>query len=149
MTTEQGNTWKQVEFGTAIVSTGGGGFGAVNSAIYSNDLVNRVALPSGFGSDVRGMWHNHPVKAPVGSQEFAIARYPSVFPNGSGDWAALADLAGKTNNPNPSLWLMGPDGMTREFKLSERAYFESLTDTQKEAQAGLQGRERNEACQQP
>jgi hypothetical protein len=119
MTTEQGNTWKQVEFGTAIVSTGGGGFGAVNSAIYSDD------------------------------QEFAIAKYPSVFSSGSGDWAALADLAGKTNNPNPSLWLMGPDGMTREFKLSERAYFESLTDTQKEAQAGLQGRERNEACQQP
>jgi hypothetical protein len=41
---------------------------------------------------------------------------------------------------------MGPDGVTREFKLSERAYFEGLEDPAKVKGEGLDGRERTQSC---
>ena len=39
---------------------------------------------------------------------------------------------------------MGPDGITREFKLSERALFENLTPEQMAARVGLDGKERTD-----
>lgn len=107
-----------------------------------------VALPSGSGSDVQGMWHNHIHRD--GADQRAIDRYPSVYSDNRGDWAGLQALATAVapNNPafNPSLWLTGPDGVTREFKLSEREYYESLTDEQMKEGEGLEGKERSEGC---
>lgn len=144
LVSDQGFTWHDVEFGSIIIGTGGGRFGALNDAIYSNNEPKFVTLPSGAGSDVRGVWHNHIRQGTA--QELSFGRYPSVYPGGGGDWAGLQALADKTGNPNPSLWLTGPDSITREFKLSEREYYQSLTDAQREQGVGLEGKERNEAC---
>lgn len=140
--TDSGFSWLQVEFGSVIIGTGSGRFGALNDAIYSNNEETFVTVPSGRGSDVRGIWHNHITRS--GSLQQAIDRYPSVFSDNRGDWAGLQALADASGVANPSLWLTGPDGVTREFKLSERAYYESLTEPQMERGEGLSGRERNE-----
>jgi hypothetical protein len=142
--TDQGFTWREVEFGGIIIGVPGGRFGALNDAIYSNNDPNKATLPSGAGNDVRGVWHNHVQQGTA--HDRGLARYPSSFAGGRGDWSALQSLAEKTGNPNPSLYLMGPDGVTREFTLSERAYFESLTDAQRGEGVGLAGKERNEPC---
>ena len=89
---------------------------------------------------IQGIWHNHPpgeISSPKGN-------YPSVdgVPN---DWQQLQLLKDKiaANDPNfdPSTWITGPDGITREFKLSERSYFEGLSNADKQNSVGLAGRD--------
>lgn len=140
LTTPSGNDYTKVEFGAVIVRNADGTYGAMNDTIYSNDLPDRVNMAIGSGHAVQGFWHSHPVRGSQGQQ--MLDRYPSEF-----DWQQLAGLAGKMGVVlNPSVWVMGPDGVTREFKLSERAYFESLDDPAKVKGEGLDGRERTQSC---
>lgn len=112
--------------------------------IYSSDQPGFAAIPSGIGQPVQGVWHSHITRGGPGQQ--AIDRYPSP-----GDWSTLEQVAGRAGAVrDPSLWITGPDGVTREFKLTERAYFESLatpTDSSKLiAGVGLDGKERVQSC---
>jgi hypothetical protein len=142
VTTSTGNDWRSVEFGAVIIRNVDGSFGALNDMIYSSNLQGYAALPSGVGQPVQGLWHSHPTRG--GSDQWAIDRYPSPD-----DWASLARVAGQAGAAaNPSLWITAPDGVTREFQLSERAYFESLSaDPSKMINGeGLDGRERTQSC---
>lgn len=146
--TAAGNDWTQVEFGAIISRNAADGrFGALNDSIFSNDAPNFALLPNSAGSNAVGIWHNHPSQG--GPEQWATARYPS---SGAGrdDWDALQRLHDMVapNDPNfdPSLWITGPDGVTREFKLSERAYYENLTEDQMKAGEGLEGKERTQSC---
>lgn len=142
VTTSAGTDWTAVEFGAVIVRNADGSFGALNNMIYSSNQPNYVALPSGIGQPVQGLWHSHPTRD--GPNQWAIDRYPS-----SGDWSGLARVAGQAGAAaDPSLWITGPDGVTREFSLSERSYFESLaTDSTKMVNGdGLAGKERAQSC---
>jgi hypothetical protein len=110
--------------------------------IYSNDEVLRATLPSGVGQPVQGAWHSHPVRGDAKQQ--MIDRYPSP-----GDWDALVHIGGQSGaTANPSLWITGPDGVTREFSLSDLAFFKSMEAdrTRMENGEGLAGRERTQAC---
>lgn len=142
VTTSAGNDWRTVEFGAVIVRNADGSFGALNDMIYSSNQPGYVALPSGSGQSVQGTWHSHPTRGD--SDQRAIDRYPSP-----GDWASLARVAGQAGAAaNPSLWITGPDEVTREFSLSERSYFESLAaDPTKMVNGdGLAGKERAQSC---
>lgn len=146
--TPSGLDWMQVEFGAVIVRGADGRFGALNDAIYSNELPGLAHLPNFAGTDAVGIWHNHIPRG--GPTQNDIDRYPSFSPTGHDDWDALQQLKDTVapNDPNfdPSLWITGPDGVTREFKLSERGYYESLTADQMQADEGLDGKERTQSC---
>jgi len=118
-----------------------GSFGALNDMIYSNDLPNYIQIQYNTSQPIQGFWHSHPA---AGSSNHLITRYPS-----STDWNSLARIASSVGAvPDPSLWIMDSFGITREFKLSERAYFESLLNdpTKMESGVGLEGRERAQSC---
>jgi hypothetical protein len=139
MKTPSGNDYSTVEFGAIIVRNADGTYGALNDTIYSNDLRGIINIGFSAGPAVQGFWHSHPSGGlPLDMKD----NYPSPA-----DWASLAAMASKTGVvSNPSAWIMGSDGFTREFKLSERAYFEGLSDTQKGNGEGLDGRERTQSC---
>lgn len=140
LTTPSGNDYTKVEFGAVIVRNADGTYGAMNDTIYSNDLPDRVNMAISSGHAVQGFWHSHPVRGDAGQR--MIDNYPSSF-----DWGQLAGMAGKLGVVlDPSVWIMGSDGITREFKLSERAYFEGLEDPAKAKGEGLDGRERTQSC---
>lgn len=137
--TPSGNDYTKVEFGAIIIRNADGTYGALNDTIYSNDLPDRVTMSFSVGPAVQGFWHSHPTH---GLPPQMKDNYPSPF-----DWGSLAGMAGKTGVvSDPSAWIMGTDGITREFKLSERAYFEGLSDAKKANGEGLAGRERSQAC---
>lgn len=106
---------------------------------WSPNLDNHVG-------NVQGFVHNHPpyvhngTEFVSGSTQYVNEnRYPST-----GDWnvlQAIADRYGPTNgNYNPSIYLVDPHGTLREFKLSERAAIEGLSDTDIQNGVGLAGR---------
>ena len=115
-----------------------------NSTIYTDNVFDGVTIPNVWGDDyVVGIVHNHP---DFGNNNIdLINRYPSP-----GDWAGLAVLynAYSPHYPgyDPSIWIMDSTGVLREFKFSERAGVEGLTDSQKIAGQGLEGRERTSSC---
>jgi hypothetical protein len=123
------------QIGTTVVEvTGRGG--------YSPDF-------SQFVGAVEGFVHNHPayfLNSSTGQFEErsdflkAENRYPST-----GDWNVLQAIADRygptTGNTNPSLYLVDPFGVAREFRLSDRAVFEALSQSQRQAGVGLAGRE--------
>lgn len=140
--TDTGRDWTSVEFGAIIVNNGNGTYGAYNDQIYSDDSVTGVNMSFAAGTDVVGIWHSHPENG---------SNYPSDSTNlGENDWDELQRLKEVVapNDPtyDPSLWITGPDGITREFKLSQRSYFEGLTDPQKAAGVGLDGTQRTSSC---
>lgn len=140
VTTSAGNDWRKVEFGAVIVRNPDGSFGPLNNMIYSSNHALYVGLPDSSGQPVQGLWHSHITRDGEGQR--AIDRYPSP-----GDWNALARIGGQTGAAaDPSLWITGPDGVTREFKLSERSSIESLSDEQMKAGDGLPGKERTQSC---
>jgi hypothetical protein len=142
LTTSSGNDWTKVEFGAVIVRNPDGSYGSLNDAIYSSNQASWVGLPDSAGQPVQGIWHSHPVRDDP--QQRAIDRYPS-----SADWAALARIGTQPGAvPDPSIWITGPDMITREFKLSERAYFETLDDDvgKMVEGEGLAGKERTQSC---
>lgn len=144
-----GADWTHIEYGAVIARNPDGSFGALNDAIYSNGAPNYVLLPISGGADIQGLWHNHITSADPIQQ--MVNRYPSVYePNERSDWTMLQDLKDHVapNDPDydPSMWITGPDGATREFKLSERSYFEGLSREQMQAGEGLAGRERTQSC---
>jgi hypothetical protein len=147
LTTPSGSDWTRVEFGAVITRGPDGRYGTLNDSIYSNDAFNFVVLPIS-GDNIEGIWHNHTVQGDANQQ--LVGRYPSNYADGRSDWTALQSLKDNVapNDPgyDPSLWLTGPDGVTREFKLSERAYYENLTDAQMQAGEGLNGKERTQSC---
>ena len=139
--TSTGNTWKTVEFGALVVQNPDGSFGALNDTIYSQNLNDRVNIAYNTPQPIQGLWHSHPA-SDLSAAGQAKVRYPSAA-----DWSTLANIAGGAGAvSNPSLWIMDFDGITREFKLDERGYFESLSDKQKEEGEGLAGRERRQSC---
>lgn len=137
--------WTQVELGTFVVRTADGRYGALESTIYTDNQYNGVTIPDVWGDDyVEGIVHNHPDS--LGNDRVdALNRYP-----GEGDWAALEVLynAYSPHYPgyDPSVWIMDRWGVLREFKFSERATIQGLTDDQKVAREGLDGRERTDSC---
>lgn len=144
-----GLSWQHVEFGAVIVRNADGSYGALNDAIYSNAAPGYVHTPDFAGTNAQGIWHNHPDRGD--DRQDAIDSYPSASNQGQrSDWDVLQDLkdAVAPNDPtfDPSLWIMGPDGVTREFKLSERALLENLSPDQMAARVGLNGRERTQSC---
>ncbi len=92
-----------------------------------------------------GIIHNHPYFAYLGGVDdfrsrTLVERKEDRYPSGL-DWDALDQLFERNSNgdPNfdPSLYLIDPNGVLREFKYSDRAYFESLTAVQKLNGVGL------------
>lgn len=144
--TSGGGDWKQVEYGAVIVRNPNGSYGALNDAIYSNGSPGFVTLPSFVGTNAVGFWHDHTTRDDPNQQ--AIDRYPSS--QAGGDWDELQRLhdqvAPGDASFDPSMWITGPDGATREFKLSERSYYESLESEQMAAGVGLNGKERTQSC---
>lgn len=69
-----------------------------------------------------------------------IDKYPS-----DGDWLGLEQLATESGNPNPSFWILGPDGIVREFKLSDESFWKGIGDGMQTGQ-GLSGTERSQSC---
>lgn len=139
--TSSGNDWTKVEFGALIVKNSNGSFGALNDTIYSNDLSNYIQIQYNTPQSIQGFWHSHP-DTNSGIIDKLKGRYPS-----SADWNTLARIAGGAGAvQDPSLWIMDYSGTTREFKLSERSYFESLDDTQQVEGTGLDGKERAQSC---
>lgn len=135
-----GGDWTKVEFGAVIVKNPDGTFGALNNMIYSSNQATYVGLPDSSGQPVQGLWHSHPTRDDL--EQRAIDRYPSPA-----DWNALARIAGQSGAAaDPSLWITGPDRVTREFKLSERSSVESLSVDQMKSGDGLAGRERTQSC---
>lgn len=137
--------WTEAEFGSFVVSTQDGRFGALESTIYTDNDVDGVIIPNVWGDDyVEGIVHNHPDLIGIDHVD-RLNRYPGV-----GDWQVLEILynAYSPHFPNydPSVWVMDRWGVMREFKLSERAAIEGLTDSQRDAGQGLQGRERTNGC---
>lgn len=140
VTTSAGNDWRKVEFGAVIVKNPDGTFGPLNNMIYSSNQALYVGLPDSSGQPVQGLWHSHITREGEGQR--AIDRYPSP-----GDWNALARIGGQPGAvADPSLWITGPDGVTREFKLSERSSIESLGAEQMKDGEGLPGKERTQSC---
>ena len=140
VTTSSGNDWRKVEFGAVIVRNPNGTFGAFNDMIYSSDQPGYAVLPISVGQPVQGIWHSHITRGT--EQQQAIDRYPSP-----GDWIALERIGRQAGAvENPSLWITGPDGVTREFKLTERSSVESLSEDQMENGDGLAGKERTRSC---
>lgn len=62
------------------------------------------------------------------------------YPSG-GDWNVLQSIGDnygpRTGDYNPSLYLIDPFGVIREFKLSDRSAVEALDDAQMQAGVGL------------
>lgn len=142
VTTASGNDWTKVEFGAVIVRNPNGTFGALNDMIYSSDQPGYAALPNSVGQPVQGIWHSHPLRGDDLQQ--AIDRYPSPR-----DWDALARIGGQAGAvADPSIWITDPKGITREFKLSEKDYFNQLDDdvNRMKAGEGLEGRDRTRSC---
>jgi hypothetical protein len=144
VTTSSGNDWRKVEFGAVIVrnpdTSSGPSFGPMNNMIYSSDQPGYAVLPSSVGQPVQGLWHSHITREDLGQR--AIDRYPSP-----GDWLALERIGKQAGAAaDPSLWITGPDRVTREFKLSERSSVESLSGDQMKNGDGLLGRERTQSC---
>lgn len=141
--------WKGVEYSAVVVKNSDGSFGAMNSTIYTlgEKTFSSVPMPD-QSAHVMGIVHNHPDA--LGEQtEDLRQRYPSGGAE-SGDWNALQRLydryIGSRPGYDPSVWIVDAWGVMREFKLSERAYFESLTPTQVQDGVGLEGKERNTSC---
>jgi hypothetical protein len=111
--------------------------------IYSNNDPKYVLVPYNSTQPIQGFWHSHP-RGSDGTSEQLINRYPSPF-----DWDQLGKIASSPNSvSDPSLWVTGPDGITREFKWSERFYFKDLANNENRMKdgEGLQGRERTQSC---
>ncbi len=139
-------SWKDAEYGTLVVNTGSG-FGAFNDVIYTRGLLHNPGIPlPPDGIVVEGVVHNHPDA--VGDDRLDdINRYPS-----NPDWIGLQNLynqySGVIPNYDPSLWIIDSDGVVREFKYSEMSQFygEAMTNDQRAAGVGLEGRERSQSC---
>ena len=87
-----------------------------------------------------GLWHTHITRGDAGQR--AIDRYPS-----SADWSRLASLVGQAGlAADPSIWVTGPDEVTREFRLSERDQFEDMDPELMKMGEGLAGKERTQSC---
>ena len=147
LVSQDGRTWRDAEFGSTIVRLPGGRFGTVGDAIFSSNDSGKTSLPGDIFSDFAGIVHNHPG---YNSDEFANPlSYPSYFPDGSGDWAALErardQIVGISSTSDPSIFLIDPRRIVREFKLSEKAFFIGLTEAQMRDGVGLAGRERTDA----
>lgn len=142
--TGTGRDHSEVEFAAVIVRNAEGSFSALNDAIYSNDLRHGAALPNGAGAAVQGIWHNHPalIDGFVDRTQQALDRYPSPR-----DWVTLQTISKQVGaNPDPSIWVTDFQGVTREFKFSERETIEKLERDQQEKGVGLAGRERSRSC---
>jgi hypothetical protein len=141
LTTSTGNDWTKVEFGAVIVRNPDGSFGALNNMIYSSDVSGFVVYPNIAGQPVQGLWHSHD-RVGDDADKLLLDRYPSSY-----DWNSLSVVAAQPGAvSDPSLWVMDAFGVTREFKLSERNYFENLGDPQKKIGDGLAGKERTQSC---
>lgn len=145
---QNGQNWRDAEFGSTIVRLPGGRFGTVGDAIFSSSDSEKTSLPVDIYSDFVGLVHNH---AGNDSDSFANPlSYPSYFSNGSGDWAALEQarnsIVGISSTSDPSIFIIDPRGTVREFKLSEKAFFIGLTEAQMRDGVGLAGRERTDQC---
>lgn len=93
------------------------------------DFVRLPHLPDGQSGDIVGVIHNHPDKRTNNFSSDEINRYPSAD-----DWEiAEEDYIGNGADPdNFSLFIVDTEGELREFKYSERHYYENLTGSQKE-----------------
>lgn len=140
VTSAGGNDWTKVEFGAVIIRNPDGSFGAMNNMIYSSDSPTYAKVPSSGGQPVQGIWHNHTLRGDYAQQ--MIDRYPS-----SSDWSTLSSISTQAGaSTNPSLWITDGFGVTREFRLSDRALFESLDNTAMTNGQGLLGTERSQSC---
>lgn len=124
-----------------IVKNQDGSFGTLNDFIQSYDAESVAPVPSlaGAGQNFYELWHNHPDRGDDLTD--AHDMYPSPA-----DWNALQAAAREVRPGDmlfsPSLWLTDPSGVTREFTLSERAYFAGLFLSD----FGLAGHERTQYC---
>jgi hypothetical protein len=137
--------WKEHEYSALVGVRWDGSFGAVDQMIFTKGLAASSSVPKPDGADfVAGLIHNHPdILGDAG--EDLQQRYPSPR-----DWEALEVLHGifSPTNPgyDPSLWLLDARGVLREFKLTEKGYFDGLDVPDRAAGVGLDGRERSASC---
>jgi hypothetical protein len=142
--TTSGASLTGIEFSGLIVQNGiGGNYGTWFNQIWTRDSQNGTFMPTAFPGLTVGYFHNHPDRG----DDYTDAHdsYPSPS-----DWNVLEDIKASQQfvNPNldPSLWLMDPNGVVREFKLSEKAYFTGLSLPDMGNRVGLAGRERTASC---
>jgi len=92
-----------------------------------SSFTSAFSIPS--GATIVGIVHNHPPVLPdpsippgdpdpLGDRIDLLNQYPT-----HDDWDQLASIA-TAANPNPSTFIQGPDGVLREFSLSERSTFD-------------------------
>lgn len=141
------HTWRNVEYGAAIVQNQDASFGAFDNKIFTKNMPDRSGIPvPGLEVNVLGIVHNHPNES-GGDAENLNQRYPST-----GDWDALDLLFGRYSSArpayNPVIWVIDPLGVVRRFSRSERAQFDSLGFNDRQNGVGLSGKEVDTPCQQ-
>ena len=114
-----------IEFSAVVGFTSDGRFGAVGQEIWTEDKEGESFVPTAFTGNALGIWHNHPDRG--GEDSDKLDAYPS-----RGDWGVLGEL-GTALSPgwpgyDPSMWITDPNGVTREFKLSERSTYENMSN---------------------
>ena len=127
------NTVGNFEFSGLLVQNSNGTFGLSQNELstrYSTDSSSFDGLSSYSSS--YGIVHNHAFDDSNYNANF-LNRYPS-----SGDWAALDLLvAGGANPNNLSVFILDPFGDLREFSYTDKALYESMTDSQRYADENL------------
>jgi hypothetical protein len=134
-----GPSSREAEYIAVITRDAAGNFGAAGGTIRTDGLLNGANLPNpvlAAGEVAIGIIHNHPNLSGDAIND-AIGRYPSSNSDGYDDWDALARFARDYNVVNPSIFIIGTRGVTREYRLSDRAFFEALSEFQLENGVGL------------
>ncbi len=134
-----GPSWRGAEYIAMITRDADGNFGAGGGTISTDGLLRGANLTNPTleaGEVAIGIIHNHPdLLGPA--EDDAEGRYPSSMTDGPDDWDALARFAQAYGVANPSLFIIDNVGVTREYRLSDRAFFESMTAQQRIDGVGL------------
>lgn len=130
--TELVNTYGKYEFVGVVVRNSDGSFGMANDELSTKWEVGHSTFDDlGDYTHAYGMVHNHPFNSSDYYSNF-IQRYPS-----SADWQSLDRMiAGGANPAHLSVYVLDPFGTMREFKYSDRARYESMTDSQRMQMGG-------------
>ena len=125
------------EFAITIVNNSDGTFGAYQDSIFTNYANSYVNFPAPRDGSVTGFVHNHAWSTDTSIDPFINQR--SQYPSGP-DWEQADKVVaeGGTSDPdNLSIYIIDVDGVIREFRYTDKAFYQSLTNQQKYDKVGL------------
>jgi hypothetical protein len=125
------STIGKYEFGALIVQNADGTYGALDNGINTSYSAHMARLTPPEGTDysqILGIVQNQPYDTSLsGFNSNYLNRYPS-----DGDWMALETLAEYgADAARLSIFITDPWGTTREFKLSDKALYQAMNDSQR------------------